>query len=76
MEWLFRDCGATLRVGGGHICDSILGGMHKTLFLTNSLNFKHIGGGGESTCPPLLRSPCYYTIIVQVLTGNVNETER
>ena len=58
MEWLFRDCGATLRVGGGHICDSILGGMHKTLFLTNSLNFKNIGGGARA--PPAPRSLLLY----------------
>ena len=40
VVWV-RDRGATLKLGGGReggtISDSILGGGHKTLFLTNSL---------------------------------------
>ena len=51
---LVRDHRETLRLGGGTISDSILGG-HKTLFLLNLYNFKNIGGGG--TCPPCPPTP-------------------
>ena len=43
--WTFdRDRGATLRLGGGTISDSILGGT-RHFFLLNLYNFKNIGGG-------------------------------
>ena len=51
----YRDCGATLRLGGGGtISDSILGGGTKHFFLLILYNFKNIGGGGTPAVPGLL----------------------
>ena len=51
-----RDRGATLRLrGGGHICDSILGGGGDKILFHTLYNLKNIGGGPRAPRPP---SPC------------------
>ena len=66
LGYLYRDHGATLRLGGGGtISDSILGKGTKHFFLLILYNFKNIGGG---TCPP----PPYSAVPVIIYSYNVD----
>ena len=57
--WTFdRDRGATLRLGGGTISDSILGGT-RHFFLLNLYNFKNIGGVSDQRQKEKEKASCH-----------------